>query len=389
MKNFSGLVVLLTILISSNIIFAQQKLSGRITEANTGTPVAFATVQAKNAKSALSNSNGEFEISVPELPAAIAVSHINYNAVTIKAGSAGTTLNVTLEPKILTLREVKVGNPALVIMQEASDKATKNYKSSNYGKAFLRQIAYDNGKPSYLNEMFLDGEWKPYGMVSWHPTQARHLEASSGMSYTNFSYYTFILSGYLPNEAHKKPMLGRVDSLYTFKLAGTYDQNGQEIAKITCTPKSSVKKGQRFVGTYYVNTVTNDVLKIDGVLKGVVFHGGGPVSVKNLETVLIAQYRLNKAGDNVLDYAILNTTNRMKMLGFGMRDTDLFSTLFMTDDENTDKSLLKPLTPKIDDNSLVKAITFDQDFWSKNQGIKRTEKEKEAIEILEKTSKVK
>jgi len=389
MKYFSGILVPLSILISSNTILAQQKLSGRITEANTSTPVAFATVQAKNAKSALSNSNGEFEISVTELPAAIVVSHINYNAVTIKAGSTGTPINITLEPKVLTLREVQVGNPAIVIMQEASDKATKNYKSSNYGRAFLRQIAYDNGKPSYLNEMFLDGEWKAYGMVSWHPTQARHLEASSGMSYTNFSYYSFILSGYLPNEAHKKPMLGRVDSLYTFKLAGTYDQNGQEIAKITCTPKSSVKKGQRFEGTYYVNTVTNDVLKIDGVLKGVVFHGGGPVSVKNLETVLIAQYRLNKAGDNVLDYAILNTTNRMKMLGFGVRDTDLFSTLFMTDDENTDKSLLKPLTPKIDDNSLVKAITFDREFWSKNQGIKRTEKEKEAIDILENTSKVK
>jgi hypothetical protein len=384
----SSNIVLFFLLIFSFTLQAQQKLTGTVVEKDTGAPVAFATIQAKNAKSTLTNGNGEFEIVVAELPARLSISHLNYGDVVTEVSNAAVPLKISLEPKVLTLKEVQVGNPAIAIMQDVSDKAAKNDKKSNYGKAFLRQIAYDDGKPVYLNEIFLDAEWKPYGLIAWHPTQARHLESSRGLSYTNFSYYSFVLSGYLPNTVHKKPLLGRVDSLYTFKLAGTYDQDGQEIAKIICTPKPVLKKGQRFEGTYYVNTVTNDVLKIEGSIRGVTFSGGGPVNIKNLETVFIAQYRINKAGDNVLDYSLLNSTNRMKVLGFGVKDTDLYSTLYMVDEEIKDKSQLKEVSPKIDDTSLVKAITYDGEFWKKNQGIKRTEKEQRAIEILEKIPQV-
>jgi len=383
----SGAVIFFFLLLSSVTLYAQQKLTGIVTEKNTGNPIPFATVQAKNAKSTLTNGNGEFEINVAELPAGITISHLNYIGITVQATNTNSTLKISLDPKVLTLKEVSVGNPALAIMQEVSDKALKNNKKSNPGKAFLRQIAYEGGKPVYLNEIFLDADWRPSGLIAWHPTQARHLETMKGFSYTNFSFYSFALSGYLPNSVHTKPLTRRVDSLYTFKLAGTYDQNGQEIAKIICTPKPIIKKGQRFEGTYYVNTVTNDVLKIDGIIKGVVFSGAGPASVKNLETVFIAQYRLNKEGDNVLDYSLLNSRNRLKVLGFGIQDTDLYSTLYMVDDENIDKSLLKELTPSIDDTNLVKAITYNAEFWQNNQGIKRTEKEKNAIEILEKYHK--
>lgn len=385
----SGIVIFFFFLLSSATIYAQQKLTGIVTEKSTGNPIPFATVQVKNAKSTLTNGNGEFEINVAELPAGITISHLNYMSFTVQVTNTNLTLKITLDPKTLTLKEVSVGNPALAIMQEVSDKAWKNNKKSSLGRAFLRQIAYEGESPVYLNEIFMDADWGPYGLTAWHPTQARHLEAMKGLSYTNFSFYSFALSGYLPNSVHTKPLTRGVDSLYTFKLAGTYDQNGQEIAKIICTPKPIIKKGQRFEGTYYVNTVTNDVLKIEGVIKGVVFSGAGPGSVKNLQTVFIAQYRLNKEGDNVLDYSLLNSRNRLKILGFGVKDTDLYSTLYMVDDENIDKSLLKELTPRIDDTNLVKAITYNAEFWRNNQGIKRTEKEQNAIEILEKIPQVK
>jgi len=385
----SGAIVFLLLCTFSFTLIAQKRVLGIVTEKNTGTPIAFATVQVKDAKSTLTNESGEFEINVTALPVSITISHLNYQSVTIQPKNNDTPLKITLDSKVLTLKEVAVGNPAIAIMQDASDKALKNARKSNFGKAFLRQIAYDDGKPVYLNEIFLDAEWRPYGLIAWHPTQARHLESSKGLSYTNFSYYSFLLSGYLPNSVHQKPLVRRVDSLYTFKLAGTYDQDGQEIAKITCTPKPVIKKGQRFEGTYYVNTVTNNVLKIEGVIKGVVFTGGGPVSIKNIETIFAAQYRLNKEGDNVLDYSLLNSTNKMRIVGFGIKNTDLYSTLYMVDEENTDRLLLKELTPKIDDTNLVKAITYNADFWKNNQGIKRTEKEQNAIEILEKIPQVK
>ena len=385
---YKGTFTALLLVFFLPLTYAQHKISGVVVEKNSGTPVSFATIQMKNVNSTLTNENGEFELSAPALPAEVSVSHLNYGAVIVKFTDATAVLRITLEPKTLILKEVTIGNPATAIMQDVSDKALKNYERSNYGKAFLRQIAYENGQPTYMNEIFMNAEWKPYGLIAWQPTQARHLKAAKGISYTNTSFFSFILSGYLANSVHKKPLLRKVDSLYKFKMAGTYDQNGQEIAKIICTPKPALK-GKRFEGIYYINTATNDVLKIEGVIKGMYFSSQGPVSVTNKEAVFIAQYKLNAAGDNVLDYSIFNTTNRLKVLGFGTQDTDLFSTLYMVDNTQFNKNELKEVSGTIDDSSLVKAMTYDADFWNQNQGIKRTAKEKASIEILEKIPQVK
>jgi len=384
----SGIVLFLLLFISSAYVLAQQKIAGTVVEKNTGTPIAFATVQVKNLKSTLTNENGEFELVVPELPVQILISHLNYAGAGLQVITAGTELKIALDPQAMTLKEVTVGNPAIAIMQDAADKAYKTYNKSNYGRALLRQIAYESDRPVYLNEIWLDAEWKPYGLIAWHPTQARHLQGAKGISYTNTSFFSFILTGYLANSIHQKPLLKKVDSLYNFKLAGTYSQDGEEIAKIICTPKNKLK-GKRFEGSYYVNTVTNNVLKIEGVIKGMYFKSSGPVSVKNKETTFVAQYRINKHGDNVLDYSMLNTSNSLKVLGFGVQQTDLYSTLYMIDDETINPRELEAVDLEINDTKLVKAMTYNDDFWKKNPGIKRTEKEQAAIEILEKNTPLK
>ncbi|AMP99397.1 hypothetical protein AY601_2508 [Pedobacter cryoconitis] len=381
----SGTVLFLLLLFSSICVLAQQRISGVIVEKNTGSPVVFATVQAQNQKSTLTNGNGEFELTVTSLPVTLLITHLNYAGGSFEVKTADAQLKIELDPQVMTLKEVSVGNPAIAIMQDVTNKALKTYNKSNFGKAFLRQIAYEANEPIYLNEIWMDAEWKPYGLIGWHPTEARHLQGKKGISYTNTSFVTFVLSGYLANSFHKKPLLKRVDSLYTFKLAGTYLQDGEEIAKIICTPKRELKE-KRFEGAYYVNTVTNNVLKIEGVIKGMFFKSNGPVSIKNKETEFIAQYRLNKQGDNVLDYAVFNSTNRLKMLGFGVQDTDLYSTLYMMDDAHINQNILEEVSSTINDSNLVKAMTYNEDFWKKNPGIKRTAREQAAIEILEKNS---
>lgn len=381
----SGAVLLFLLLFSSVCVSAQQRISGIVVEKNTGNPVVFATVQIKNQKSTLTNESGEFDLTVPSLPVTLLITHLNYAGGSFEVKTADTQLKIALDPQVMTLKEVTVGNPATAIMQDATDKALKTYNKSNLGKAFLRQIAYEGDEPVYLNEIWLNAEWKPYGLIGWHPTEARHLQGKKGISYTNTSFFSFIFSGYLANSFHKKPLLKKVDSLYTFKLAGTYLQDGEEIAKIICTPKRALKE-KRFEGAYYVNTVTNNVLKIEGVIKGMFFKSNGPVSIKNKETVFIAQYRLNKQGDNVLDYSVFNTSNRLKMMGLGVQDTDLYSTLYMIDDDTIAQSNLEEVSLKINDSNLVKAMTYNEDFWKKNPGIKRTAKEQAAIEILEKNT---
>lgn len=368
-------------------IFAQQKLQGIVVEKNTGSPVAFATIQVKNAKSTLTNENGEFELSVNTLPTFLSISHLNYKSVSVEVSTAQ-SIKITVEPQALMLKDVIVGNPAIAIMQDARDKAAKIFDQSFYGKAFLRQIAYEGGRPTYMNEIFFDAEWKPFTMVSWNPTQARHLKGKSIIAYSNLSYLTFILSGYLGNNQAIKPLTKKVDSLYNLKLTGTYFANGQEIAKISCIPKFKIK-GLTFEGDYYVNTVTNDVIKIEGHIKGIKISGGGPLGFKNKSAVFTAQFKLDKNGNNVLDYIILNTSNILKIVGIGAKTTDLYSTLYMIDDLPVNKTALRSIKEEIEDSAIAKAAIYEEDFWKNNQGIKRTAKEQSSIEILEKTPQVK
>lgn len=382
----TGTLTLLFLIVFSSFIYAQ-RLQGSITDKATGKPVAFATVQVKNAKSALTNENGQFEINVSQLPVNLNITHINYKAVNIEVGT-DRSLKITLNPQILTLRDVVVGNPAIAIMQEVRDKAEKTIKDSYYGKAFLRQIAYEGGRPAYMNEIFFDAQWKSFTMAAWHPTQARRLQGKSLISYDNLSYLTFILSGYLGNNHVLKPLTNKVDSLYNLKLAGTYEQNGQEIAKISCIPKYKIKD-LTFEGYYYVNTVTNDVLKIEGDIRGVKISGGGPLGFKNKFAVFTAQYKLNENSDNVLDYVVFNTSNMLKVLGIGAKATDLYTTLYMVDNLPVNKTTLKDVNGEVNDADIVKATTYEEDFWKNNQGIKRTDKEQTSIEILEKIPQVK
>lgn len=381
--------IILFVLLSFSFAKAQQQIRGIVSEKSTNKPVAFATVQAEGAKNTLTNENGEFEISIPTLPATVRISHLNYTGVEIRVSNAAQRLTIPLDTRTLVLNEVSVGNPAIAIMQDVSDKARRSAEDPYYSKAFLRQIAYSNGKPGYVNEIFFNAEWKPYFLSSWQPTQSRQLKSGKGISYDNFSFFLFMISGYLPNSQHNKPLSKKVDSIYNYKLVGTYDQNGQEIAKISCTPKKNLEK-LTFVGNYYVNTVTNDVIKIEGTFSGMKFNATGPASIKNKELIYSAQYKTNSDGKNVLDYVMLNTTNRLKVLGLGVETTQLYSVLYMIEeDKNVNIKDLTPVIQKIKDAELIKKMVYNDDFWKKNQGIKRTEAEQTAIEFLEKIPQVK
>ncbi|WP_442591081.1 carboxypeptidase-like regulatory domain-containing protein [Pedobacter sp. AW31-3R] len=387
MQQKSIFILFLFFLISTSS-FAQQRLKGIVKDKTTGLPVPFATIQAKNAKKSLTNENGQFEIEVSGLPASLAISHLNYHALHLKTGS-DQSLSITLIPQVLTLKEVSVGNPAIAIMQEVSDKARKTAGESHYGKAFIRQIAYEGERPTYMNEIFFEADWKAYTMSSWHPTQARSLKGKSLISYDNLSYLTFILSGYLGNNHVLKPLTRKVDSLYQLKLLGTYELNGQEIAKINCIPKYKIKHQLSFEGIYYVNTVSNEVLKMEGNIRGVKISGGGPLGFKNKFSTFTAQFKQDEHGDNVLDYVVFNTSNLLKVLGVGAKTTDLYTTLYMVDQLPVNKDNLKEINGKINDQDMVKATVTGEAFWKNNQGIIRTEKEQNAIEILEKIPQVK
>lgn len=377
------------ILSSIQAIHAQQTFTGHIIDAETKRVIPYATVTAVSAQTILANEAGEFELRPQIFPLTLQISHLGYQTTSVQLNSEQTGLIIiNMTPRTFQLPEVKVGNPALAIIREATEKAMLNYEHIFPAKAFLRQMAYQAGKPAYLQEIWFDASWTAFGLIKWNPTQSRRITAGKGINYTNFSFSTLIFSGYLPNNVLLKPLSKKAESWYIFKLTGTMDKNGQEIARISCIPRKGIT-GVRFEGDYYINTVTNDVVYIDGLIREMNFQGSGHLSVENKESRITAQFRLNKQGQNVLEYATFNLLNRLKIAGAGkQQDTELYNTLYLTGLALSQNAALQDVNPDINDQTLVQSMHTNPEFWQKNPGISRTAKEQQAIkELEEKTDK--
>jgi hypothetical protein len=385
MKIYSKFYALLFIAIP--FFSLAQKIKGKIIDEDTHTAIPYATVQSDAKQKTISNENGEFELNVSALPAQLNISHISYQSARLKV--ADTSLSeIKLKSVSLNLDEVSVGNYALTLMKDVLEKAKKTYKEPNYAKAFLRQVAYENSKPTYLNEIYFNADWRNYGLISWNPTQARYLKGKSSVSYTNISFFSLALSGYLFNTAHTKPLSPKLDSLYEFRVKSTYKSGETEIAVISCKPKIKIDK-MFFEGDYYINTDTHDVLKIEGTINNFNLNISGPRGVKVKEVDFMAQYKINNEGKNVLDFSTLNIKSTLTVLGLDTKNTEFSSALYAIDYQNIYNKDLKDIQAKTNDVAMTKDMIYNQQFWNDNQTIKRTVREEEAIKSLEEVPKAK
>lgn len=366
---------------------AQLKIKGKISSSEDQAPIAFATIQVGNNHKTISNESGEFELTINALPALLKISHTSFQAVQLEKADQN-PLNITLKPVILSLKEVVVGNYGLTLMKNAFVKAKETYQDSHYAKAFLRQIAYENDNPSYLNEIYFNADWKNYGLVKWQPTQTRHLKAKGMISYNNLSFFSMSFSGFLFNNVHVKPLTGKLDSLYNFKLKATYQLGDAEIGIVSCQAKVKIDK-MYFEGDYYINTATADVIKIEGTIKNMNMKSSGPISIKNMGIEFMAQYKLSDAGKNVLDFSTLNMKNKLSVMGIKAKESYFSCTLFMIDYNDKYNKDLKDINLKTNDVTTTKEMAYDANFWNVNETVKRTDKEQAAIKVLEAVKKVK
>lgn len=366
---------------------AQIKIKGNISNTEDQSPIPFVTIQTDHNHKTISNESGEFELTVDALPISIKVSHTSFQGVQIEK-KEDSPMTISLKPIVLTLNEVVVGNYALTLMKNALDKAKESYKTSNYAKAFLRQVAYESGKPTYLNEIYFNADWRNYGLVKWKPTQTRYLKDKGIISYTNLSFFSLALSGFLFNDVHIKPLISKLDSLYAFKLKGTYQLGNDEIAIVSCLAKTKIDK-MYFEGNYFINTATADVLKIEGVINNMKMNSSGPLHIKNMGIDFMAEYKINSEGKNVLDFSTFNFKNKLTVLGIKAKESFFASTLYMIDYKATYNDNLIDINAKTNDITTTKEMAYDAKFWDENQTIKRTDKELEAIRTLEAVKQVK
>lgn len=372
-----------------NSVYAQHIIQGNIKDNVTHKPVSYASVGIKGTTwGTITNDEGDFTISAPVLPVTITISHVSYEPVEI-SNIGNQPVNILLKTRSTKLREVIIGDEALVIMRRAAKRATQNADSVYDTHIFFRQSVSTRKKLNFFAESFIDAQWQNSGLTKYNITNSRYLEQEGGITNRNMAALCLLSSGFTKNSAVTPgiqfPINHRPDSLYKFTLKGRFESNGRPIVIINCELKKTDDEQSAFIGDYYIDTQSYGVVKTDGTI--VNFKLSSPnYSVFVDEVKFISQYKFIRADINVLDYFSFSLKATYSPGAFRALPVMLNATVYALDYQPVSHSKLVPVTIKRleSDQERFKRARYATEFWQQNEIIKRTPQENAAVAELEK-----
>jgi len=131
-------------------------VSGKISDAETGEALAFASVGLKDTNLGTSaNLNGEFTLSIPEAQkeGKLVFNFLGYEPETIALNTASSPLTIKLKPATLELAEVVIRPlSAAEYVRKAMESRQENYALRFTGNAYFRQLVLDDKTPLQFTE---------------------------------------------------------------------------------------------------------------------------------------------------------------------------------------------------------------------------------------------
>lgn len=153
------MMMLLLLSIACVALQAQQTtLSGIVTDAKSGNPIAQATV-AMAGVSVVTNDDGMFTLKVKPAAGTLTVSHIGYRSVRVKVSDNHSgPVTVRLQPTAIQLKEVVVWNEdPWKLIEQALEKVPDNYNTTpQLYRCFYRETAQKRSRYIYVAEGVVD-----------------------------------------------------------------------------------------------------------------------------------------------------------------------------------------------------------------------------------------
>lgn len=373
------------------IVNAQQvTIKGIIIDDSSKNPLSFVSIVHNN-MGTVSNELGQFVIAVSGYPAKLNISYVGYEPRIILLQSSDDSIVISLSAANSVLPEIVIGkNEALNLVINASHNAIP-YAQTNYtGKGYLRQFTKESEVYTAFQEVFFDGNWHPFTMESWHPTEARFAsKEKTTFDFSNFSFLSFIAAAYISNNYIRFPIAKKPDSLYNFSIERyiTY-QDSDDVAVVKCDPKPGYKKGI-FAGYIYIDTGTFQILQLEGLILNLSFNLNGPLRVKDADIKINTRFKKKNQQETILDFSELQFTARTNF-GFITAKKILYSSKIIMYEYQTPVNItsLKQINPETSDILTIKSTAYNPEYWVDNPIVKRTPSEDKAIQELEKEKKV-
>ena len=239
MRNFLFLIFI----IFSLPMLAQQQITGRVVNAETGQALAYAKLQIAGQEPVLTHIDGSFELAIPQKTSELQVSYLGYASKKIPVSPAVDYLFIRLEATAAGLEKVVISS---------SEKEAKEI----IRKAMKRKPSND---PERALKSF---EFKSYNKFIIDNSQAQ-LQVQNDSSSTSVESIINIAKAYLSEKVSEVKFdqnSGKKEDVLALKTAG-FDKPVYEMLNLNANPFSLYKEDYKIFETDYAGPLSKDAFK--------------------------------------------------------------------------------------------------------------------------------
>ncbi|MGI9550065.1 MAG: carboxypeptidase-like regulatory domain-containing protein [Aurantibacter sp.] len=391
----SFLIVLVHLSFFAHNVFAQIEISGKVMDKESGEPIPYCNISLESSSvGTASNELGEFIMVVDSLPIKLIFSHINYGPQVLDV-SQTSELTVSLAALTTNLEEVvvsasKIDAFAMRLAKNAIEKAQKASVRDKYGRAFYRQKSKNGNEYSEFSEIFYDIRYNNVGIKDWNISEGRYALKENAVHNRNYTSFSRLLKPLQPNTDDLIfPLHPSFEAYYNPRVINTVQSGNSKIAVVHFRPIKNLKT-PTFDGEVYIDTKTNDILKVSGALSRDDLKLAKLTTKdghwKDYSIAYEIVYKRENSSKILLDYIKVDQSfDYYKNDKFQYNTSSTSNLIFYEHYAPTSrKKLGGRLARSQSDWKKLDEIGYNENFWAENPVVKRTPVEEEVISSFEK-----
>jgi hypothetical protein len=385
------LLTVISLLAGLALTAQSSTLSGKITDAQSGEPVAFATIYCQSCAygGTISNAAGDFELEDAQTGDTIRIFHLMYARSSAVVATTRGALVLKLIPIPLELPTVEINAAEVMnLLARAYERLASREDEFYEGEVFYRQLGKVDTTHAELMEAFATVTLNNRQTRNWALQTGRYAvhPAMRGLVYRNFSAISRDWNAYLvePPKPDKKelshPLCLAALGEYDYGVSQVIERPEGRVLVIEARANDRVQ-GFPLNGKIYLEEATARLLKTELFMDAT---GGlalsGEIKLNKADLFVTAEYTLETSGNTVPKYVTaiqdINFTSGERSINWKINSLMLFFDLKATDKKGGKTS------KKFRDRKMISKQAYDPSWWARHPAVATTPLEREVIEAF-------
>jgi hypothetical protein len=365
----------------------QSAISGKVLDKQTRQPVPYASVRvAGTSQGTTSNAEGDFTLTVRQLPAKVLATSLGYSRDSALVTTAGVAPVLALLPAPVQLPDVQPASYVAELLAKAYQQLQRTSGYAEYGQAFYRQVTRIDDVPTEVQEAVWNVKTTSAGISGSLLAQGRYAVKPALMNFSNFSVYTKLFgkmwAGSGLDTATSKALLSPHPARdYTLRLKGLLANGHQNVAEIAFERKLRAD-AKPFQGSIFIDTDTYQVLHVQATMPMGIATNKRAYTPKNAEVTfdLDLQPQTTAATPTYLKVSSVLYLSQPHKPDAKVQAS---SFTYFYNGQPTPTGLPYSFDGQANDLAAIKKQPYDPAFWRDNPVVKRTPLEEATIHAFE------